>query len=57
MKNTTPKTYADLVNLIATVLPQASFGEDGEGQLIVYTNLSEDRDGNLSEFVPDDSAE
>ena len=57
MKNTTPKTYADLVNLIAQVLPEASFGEDGEGQLVIYTNLSEDKEGNLSEFVPDDSAE
>jgi hypothetical protein len=57
MKNATPKTYSELVNLIAQVLPEASFGEDGEGQLVIYTNLSEDREGNLSEFVPDDSAE
>ena len=45
-----PKTYAELVNLIAAILPNASFGEDNEGQLVIYTNLSEDRDGNLVEF-------
>ena len=45
------------LNLIAQVLPEASFGEDGEGQLVIYTNLSEDRDGNLSVFAPEDSVE
>lgn len=31
-------TYTDLVNAIASVLPEATFGEDNEGQIIVYTD-------------------
>lgn len=31
-------TYTELVNVITTALPDASFGEDNDGQLIVYTN-------------------
>jgi len=46
----TPKTYAELVRLISAILPDASFDEDLEGQLIIYTNLRETQDGNLAQF-------
>jgi hypothetical protein len=35
----TPKTLDELVSLVGNVLPNAEFGEDNEGQVIVYTNL------------------
>lgn len=40
MKNTTLKTYADLVAAISAILPKASFTEDNEGQLLINTNLT-----------------
>ena len=47
MKDTQPKTYADLAHLVASILPDATIGEDNDGQLVVYTNLTEDPKGNL----------
>jgi len=32
-------TYAELVNRIAEILPGATFGEDLDGQLVIYTDL------------------
>lgn len=34
-------TYAELVKSIEDILPGATFGEDNDGQLIIYTNKSE----------------
>jgi hypothetical protein len=34
-------TYAELVAKIQTILPEASFGEDLEGQIIIHTNLTQ----------------
>ena len=47
----TPKTYATLVQAITAILPNACFGEDNEGQLVIYTDLMEDRQGNVTPFV------
>lgn len=44
-------TYADLVAGIQGFLKNATFGEDNDGQIIVYTNLREVQDSNeLIEF-------
>jgi len=34
-------TYAELVAKIQTILPEASFDEDLEGQIIIHTNLTQ----------------
>jgi hypothetical protein len=34
-------TYAELVAAIAAILPNASFGEDNDGQLVIYTDLKQ----------------
>ena len=51
--------YEDLVKAIAEVLPEASFGEDNDGQLVIYTNMTEVRtaDGQwvLEHFEPFDA--
>jgi hypothetical protein len=44
-------TYADLVNNISLILPNATFGEDNDGQLIIYTDLRESLGGE-KELVP-----
>ena len=38
MKN---PSYAQLVQAITAILPRASFDEDLEGQLIIYTDLAQ----------------
>lgn len=48
-------TYQQLVRAIAKILPNATLGEDNDGQLIVYTNLSEVE--NEDELVDFDSTE
>lgn len=35
----TPRTFDELAFLIGNILPYAEFGEDNEGQIVVYTNL------------------
>jgi hypothetical protein len=40
-----------LQTLIATFIPSADFDYDNEGQLIIYTNLHTDDDGNLLQKV------
>ena len=53
--------YEDLVRAISEVLPEASFGEDNDGQLVIYTNMTEVRtsDGQwvLKHFEPFDAME
>lgn len=44
-------TFNDLMQAILQVLPNATFDEDNYGQLIVYTDMCEDTDGNLIPFV------
>jgi hypothetical protein len=56
-------TLADLEESLHNVLPSASFDFDNEGQLIIYTDLKLEDDGDedseLVQFVPggDDGAE
>ena len=38
----------DLYYRITAILPEATFGEDNDGQLIIYTNLREDAFGNIT---------
>lgn len=45
-----PKTLSELMSLIHTVFPQAYFGEDNEGQIVIYTDLREGDDGELVKF-------
>jgi|Laugresu1bdmlbdd_1035124.scaffolds.fasta_scaffold25120_5 hypothetical protein len=54
-KNKFQKPYVkdvySLETLILNFIPGADFDYDNEGQLIIYTNLSTDDDGNLIEFT------
>lgn len=43
MNQSTPKTVDDLYRMILSFLPQASVGEDLDGQIVIYTNLREDQ--------------
>lgn len=45
MNKNAKMTYAELVNAISAIIPGASFDEDNEGQLVIYTNLSEVKSG------------
>lgn len=48
-------TFTQLVAAIIAVLPDATFDEDIEGQLIIYTNLKKtdaNDDAPLSKFIP-----
>ena len=40
-----------LETLIATFIPSADFDYDNEGQIIIYTNLYTDDDGNLLQRI------
>jgi len=44
-----PKTMDELMRAILNVLPHATFEEDNDGQVIIYTGLQETKDG-LVEF-------
>lgn len=44
------KTFNELLTQVLSIIPNASVGEDNDGQLVIYTNLTEDEDGNLSEM-------
>ena len=41
------RTYNELVKAILEILPDATFGEDSEGQIVIYTDFTEDSNGNL----------
>lgn len=47
-------SFEDLADAISSVLPNAEFDENEEGQIIIYTNLKETEDGKLVEYVPED---
>lgn len=46
-------TLNELIKAIAPFLPELTFGEECDGQLIIYTNLREDDNGNLVRFEAD----
>ena len=39
------KTTDELLRALLAILPNASIGEDLDGQIVVYTNLQEAKDG------------
>lgn len=41
----------DLEKKIRQILPSASLDVDNDGQIIIYTNLSEDDDGTLQNYA------
>lgn len=52
-----PKKFMDLVREVLKVCPEATFGEDFEGQLVIYTNLAEvDKEGTLARFSGEDDS-
>ena len=44
------KTFCELMNWIGEALPNATIGEDNEGQLVIYTDLRETDGGQLAEM-------
>lgn len=54
-KNKTNKPFVEnvysLETLVSTFIPSADFDYDNEGQIIIYTNLYTDDDGNLLQKV------
>ena len=55
IKNKTHKPSVEnvysLETLVSTFIPSADFDYDNEGQIIIYTNLYTDNDGNLLQKV------
>ena len=47
-------TFTELVNKIHAILPDATFAEDNEGQLIIYTGLIETDHDKLHPFTIDE---
>ncbi len=45
-------TFQELMDKITRILPDATFDEDLDGQVIIYTDLSEKQDGQLEPFDP-----
>ena len=58
MTTSTFKPNFDMDNLmeqVLRILPDAQFEEDNDGQIVIYTNLSEKKDGTverLSDRIP-----
>lgn len=45
-------TFDDLMRKILDVIPDATLDEDNEGQIVIYTGLEEDAQGNIRQFEP-----
>ncbi len=43
-----PKTLQELLDAVWKVLPNATFGEDLDGQLVIYTDLKVNRGDTLA---------
>ena len=50
---TTPITYDDLYDTIIEIVPTATFDVDNEGQIIIYTGLTEQTVSILAPFDPE----
>lgn len=48
-----PETFSELVLAITEILPNATFDQDNDGQVIIYTDLELTADDRLVEFYPD----
>ena len=46
------KTTNELLKAVLAILPRATIDEDLEGQIIIYTDVMEDAEGNLRTFEP-----
>lgn len=46
-------SFNDMARKILAVFPDATFGEDNEGQLIVYTDMRVDSNDQICPFIPD----
>ena len=47
-------TFNELAHQIAMILPYATFGEDNDGQILIYTDMTETADGRLVPFQPEE---
>lgn len=45
-------TLDEFLSVVLLLIPEAEVGEDNDGQLIIYTNLTLNADGNI-ETMPD----
>lgn len=45
------ETVNDLLTQVLRLFPNAEIGEDNDGQLVIYTGLSEGADGVLEGFA------
>lgn len=50
-------TFGELVDVICEILPNATFGDDNDGQLIIYTNLHISNDDSLDNMDSTDSVD
>lgn len=44
------KNLDNLMSKILSILPNAQFDEDNDGQIVIYTNLQQGKDGSLLEL-------
>ena len=49
--NMTPKTFDELHKLVMAIFPEAMLGEDYEGQLVIYTNLTIDQSSDNESLI------
>lgn len=47
-------TFDELEEALEEIIPGFSIGEDNHGQLIIYTNLRQNDDGELEDFEEDE---
>ena len=55
-KEETEKSFDWLCTKVLEVLPNATFGQDNEGQIIIYTDLTEDETGTLKKLEIEDAS-
>lgn len=48
-------TFGELHASIMSILPNASFGDDNDGQIIIYTNMQEIGDSLISDIDDDNN--
>lgn len=52
-----PPSFTELATAILKILPYATFDEDNYGQLIIYTDLSQESPNDNDPLVPFESEE
>lgn len=48
-------TFDDLMRKVLEILPRATLGEDNDGQIIVYTDLTLDANDKIKDFDPEET--